>query len=74
MKIAKYMEFKYIRLLVTKEIHHKYLMKYKCRVIDEYLVLHKRLKETIPKKIVNITNEGTKVIKVEVIEDLIVLD
>jgi len=44
MKIAKYMEFKYIRLLVTKEIYHKYLTKYKCRVIDEYLVLYKRLK------------------------------
>ena len=44
MKIVKYMEFKYIRLLVTKEIYHKYLTKYKCRVIDEYLVLYKRLK------------------------------
>jgi len=43
MKIAKYMEFKYIRLLTTKEIRHKYLTKYKCRVIDEYLVLYRRL-------------------------------
>ena len=41
---------------------------------EYYEVLHKRLKETIPKEIVNITNEGTKVIKAEVIEDLIVLD
>jgi len=44
MGVANHMGFKYIRLLVAKEIYHKYLMKHKCKVINEYLVLYRKLR------------------------------
>ncbi|RLF13520.1 MAG: hypothetical protein DRJ66_07675 [Thermoprotei archaeon] len=44
MGIAKYMGFSYLRLLIDKELYHKYFKGLKHNVIEEYLVLIRKLR------------------------------
>ncbi len=42
-KMAKYMGFNALRLLVSEEIYRRYVMRYRHELLNDYLVLFKRL-------------------------------